>query len=53
MLGDTIMSSDEMPEILEKLDKGIDDVENGRVTLHEDTMKILVQRYNEYVSQKS
>ncbi len=26
-----------------------DDMENGRVTSHEDTMKILMQRYNDYV----
>ena len=36
-------------ELLEELDKGIDDVENGRVTSHEDTMKILLQQYNDYV----
>ena len=41
----------ETTEFLEELDKGIDDMENGRVTPHEDTMKILMQRYNEYVSQ--
>ena len=41
----------ETPELLEELDKGIDDMENGRVTPHEDTMKILIQRYNDYVSQ--
>ena len=41
----------ETPELLEELDKGIDDLENGRVTPHEDTMKILIQRYNDHVSQ--
>ena len=29
----------ETPELLEELDKGIDDMESGRVTPHEDTMK--------------
>lgn len=48
-----IMPVIEMPELLEELDKGIDDMENGRVTSHEDTMKILLQRYNDYVSQNS
>ncbi|MCR4903944.1 MAG: hypothetical protein K6A23_13880 [Butyrivibrio sp.] len=41
----------ETTELLEELDKGIDDMENGRVTPHEDTMKILMQRYDDYVSQ--
>ena len=41
----------ETPELLEELDKGIDDIENDRVTPHEDAMKILMQRYNDYVSQ--
>ncbi len=40
----------EKPELLEELDKGIDDMENGRVTPHKDTMKTLIQRYNDYVS---
>ena len=35
--------------LLKGLDKGIDDVENGRVTSHEDTMKILLQQYNDYL----
>ena len=43
----------ETPELLEELDKGIDDMENSRVTPHENTMKILLQRYNDYVSQNS
>lgn len=41
----------EEPELLEELDKGIDDMENDRVTPHEDTMQILIQRYNDHVSQ--
>ena len=41
----------ETTELLEELDKGIDDMENSRVTPHEDTMKILMQRYDDYVSQ--
>lgn len=43
----------ETSDLLKELDKGIDDVENGRVTAHEDTMKILIQQYNDYVSQNS
>ena len=43
----------ETPELLQELDKSIDDMENGRVTPHEDSMKILIQRYNDYVSQNS
>ena len=43
----------ETPDLLKELDKGIDDMENGRVTAHEDTMKILTQRYNDYVSRNS
>ncbi len=41
----------ETPELLEDLDKGIDDMENGRVTPHEETMNVLIQRYNDYVLQ--
>ena len=48
---DVTMPVAEAPELLEKLDKGIDDMENGNVTPHEETMKILMQRYNDYVSQ--
>ena len=33
------------------LDKGIDDMENGRVTSHEESMRILMQRYENYVIQ--
>lgn len=36
-------------ELFELLDKGIDDFEEGRVTPHEESMKILMQRYNDYV----
>ena len=43
----------EIPKVIEELDKGIDDMENGRVTPHEETMKLLLQRYNEYVLQNS
>ena len=43
----------ETSDILVELDKGIDDMENGRVTAHEDTMKILMQRYEDHVSQNS
>lgn len=48
---DATLPAVEKPELLEQLDKGIDDMENGRVTPHEETMKILTQRYNDYVSQ--
>jgi hypothetical protein len=41
------------PDLLKELDKGINDMENGRVTAHEDTMKILMQRYEDHVSQNS
>ena len=55
MLGGTVMDVTtpvaETPELLEELDKSIDDMENGRVTPHEDSMKILIQRYNDYVAQ--
>ncbi len=47
---DVTMPVVETTELLEELDKGIDDMENGRVTPHEDTMKILMQRYDDYVS---
>ncbi len=50
---DVTMPVVETPELLEELDKGIDDMENGRVTSHEETMKTLIQRYNDYVSQNS
>jgi predicted transcriptional regulator len=50
---DVTMPVVETPELLEKLDKGIDDMENGRVTPHEETMRILMQRYNDHVSQNS
>lgn len=48
---DAIMPVVETTELLEKLDKGIDDMENSRITPHEDTMKLLMQRYDDYVSQ--
>ena len=40
-------------ELFKELDKSIDDLENGRVTPHEESMKILNQRYNEYVLKNS
>lgn len=48
-----VIETPEAPELLKKIDKGIEDMENGRVTPHEDTMKILMQQYNDYVSQNS
>lgn len=57
MLGELFMDMTnqiiESPELLKELDKSIDDIENGRVTAHEETMKILTQRYNEFVSENS
>ena len=56
MLGELIMDMTnpiiESPELLKELDKSIDDIENGRVTAHGETMKILTQRYNKFVSEK-
>ncbi len=43
--------SNETPELLNELDKGIDDMENGRITPHKETMKVLLRRYNDFVSQ--
>ena len=48
---DVTIPMTETSELLKELDKGIDDMENGRVTPHEETMDILMQRYNDYVSQ--
>ena len=48
---DVTMPIVETPDLLEELDKGIDDMENGRITTHEETMKVLMQQYNDYVSQ--
>ena len=50
---DITMPTIEAPELLKELDKGIDNMENSCVTSHEDTMKILMQRYNDYVLQNS
>lgn len=50
---DIAMPIIETPELLKELDKGIDNMENSCVTSHEDTMKILMQRYNDYVLQNS
>ena len=36
-------------DILAKIDKGIDDMESGRVTPHEESMKIIRQRYDDHV----
>ena len=48
---DTPISIINDTELLKELDKGIDDMENNRVTPHEESMKILMQRYNDYVLQ--
>ena len=49
---DATLQTDNTTELLNELDKGIDDMENGRVTPHEETMKALMQRYNDYVSKE-
>ena len=38
-------------KLFEELDKGIDDMEKGRITPHEETMSILKQRYEDHVLQ--
>ena len=48
---DATMPVVETTKLLEELDKGIDDMENSRITPHEDTMKLLMQQYDDYVSQ--
>lgn len=40
-------------ELLSELDKGIDDMENGHVTPHEESMNTIMQQYNDYVLQNS
>ena len=49
----TTISDIENTKLSKELDKGIDDMEKGRVTAHEETMKILMQQYNDYVLQNS
>ncbi len=39
--------------LLDELDKSINDMEEGRVTSHEESMEILMQRYNAHVLQSS
>ena len=36
--------------IIDELDKGIDNMENGRVTPHEESMKVIQRQYNDYTS---
>lgn len=54
MLGGVIMdpsiTKDEQ-ELLKALDKGIDDMEAGRLTPHDESMKILRQRLRDYALQ--
>ncbi len=49
----TTISDIENTKLSKELDKGIDDMENGRITAHEETMNILMQQYNDYVLQDS
>ena len=39
--------------LLEKLDRGIDDMEAGHLTPHDEAMKIITKRFEEYVLQHS
>ena len=50
---DATVSIIDETELLKELDKGIDDMEQGRVTPHEESMKVLIQRYNDYVLRKA
>lgn len=45
----TLGKNDEQEEFFKELDKGIDDMENGRVLPHEETMKIIGERLRVYV----
>ena len=45
----TLGKIDEQEEFFKELDKGIDDMENGRVLPHEETMKIIGERLRVYV----
>ena len=47
-MDNTIPVDDEIL-LLKELDKGMDDMENGRTTPHEESMKKRRQRYSEYV----
>ncbi len=50
---DSTVSTINETELLKELDKGIDDMEQDRVTPHEKSMKILMQQYSDYVLQNS
>ena len=39
--------------LFEKLDKGISDMETGRLTSHDEAMKIITERFENYVLQHS
>ena len=45
----TLGKNDEQEEFFKELDKGIDDMENGRVLPHEETMKIIGERLRVYI----
>lgn len=47
---DATITNDER-ELLKALDKGIDDMEAGRLTPHEESMEILKQRLRDYALQ--
>ena len=56
MLEDVIMNTtttitNDERELLKPLDKGIDDMEAGRLTPHDESMKILRQQLKDYVLQ--
>jgi hypothetical protein len=48
---DTATLEKEDVVLFKALDKGIDDMENNRVTPHKETMEELKRRYKEYVLQ--
>ncbi len=51
MTGNTIdrVSTEDESKIFQALDKGIDDMEAGRITPHKDAMKLLIQQYKNNV----
>lgn len=50
-MDDKTVFADKETNLFKELDKGIDDMEQNRVTPHEETMKILTKRLEEYVIQ--
>lgn len=48
---DKFSTDSDEKKLFEELDKGINDMEKGRITPHEETMRILKQRYEDHVLQ--